>query len=109
MVVSGSTLADNFVSGAGNSFGTEGLFSAISTRGNLASGIDPLLAPATNLGEFDSILNEFDNQGAIEENMMFLDRNTALAVDDMLAAMNSYGAGGTSFGVLTTQKTWHLT
>ena len=102
--VAGSTLADNFVNGGGNSFGTQGLFSAISTRGNMASGIDPLLAPATNLGEFDSILNEFDNQGAIEENMMFLDRNTSLAVDDMLAAMNSYGAGGTSFGVFNNSE-----
>ncbi len=31
--------------------------------------------------------------------MMFVNRATALAVDDMLASMNSYGAGGTSYGV----------
>ena len=30
---------------------------------------------------------------------MFLDRSTSLAMDDMLASMNSYGAGGTSYGV----------
>ena len=31
--------------------------------------------------------------------MLFLNRATSLAIDDMLAAMNSYGAGGTSYGV----------
>jgi hypothetical protein len=31
--------------------------------------------------------------------MMFINRATALAMDDMLASMNSYGAGGTSYGV----------
>ena len=36
---------------------------------------------------------------AIEENMLFCNRATALAIDDMLASMNSYGAGGTSYGV----------
>ena len=83
---------------AGAITGTEGLFSAIEDRGNQASGINGLNA-ATDLAEFDAILAEFDNQGAIEENMMFVNRATALAVDDMLASMNSYGAGGTSYGV----------
>jgi hypothetical protein len=64
----------------------------------MSSGITGVLA-ATDLAEFDAILAEFDSQGAIEENMMFLDRSTALAVDDMLAAMNSNGTGGTSYGV----------
>jgi len=31
--------------------------------------------------------------------MMFVNRATSLAMDDMLASMNSYGAGGTSYGV----------
>ena len=78
--------------------GTEGLFAAIESRGNLTSGVTGVNA-ATDLAEFDAILAEFDNQGAIEENMMFVNRATALAIDDMLASMNSYGAGGTSYGV----------
>ena len=78
--------------------GTEGLFAAIEDRGNLTSGVTGVNA-ATDLAEFDAILAEFDKQGAIEENMMFVNRATALAVDDMLASMNSYGAGGTSYGV----------
>jgi hypothetical protein len=78
--------------------GTEGLFAAIESRGNLTSGVTGVNA-ATDLAEFDAILAEFDNQGAIEENMMFVNRTTSLAMDDMLASMNSYGAGGTSYGV----------
>jgi hypothetical protein len=40
----------------------------------------------TGFGEFDLILNELDKQGAIEENMMFLDRSTSLDIDNMLGA-----------------------
>ena len=78
--------------------GTEGLFAAIEDRGNITSGVTGVNA-ATDLAEFDAILAEFDKQGAIEENMLFVNRATSLAMDDMLAAMNSYGAGGTSYGV----------
>ena len=82
----------------GANFGTEGLFAAIEDRGNVTSGVTGVNA-ATDLAEFDAILAEFDKQGAIEENMMFVNRETSLAMDDMLASMNSYGAGGTSYGV----------
>jgi len=78
--------------------GTEGLFAAVESRGHQTSGVTGVNA-ATDLAEFDAILAEFDKNGAIEENMMFLNRATALAMDDMLASMNSYGAGGTSYGV----------
>ena len=84
-------------SAAGGS-GTEGLFAAIESRGNITSGVTGV-NPATDLAEFDAILAEFDKQGAIEENMLFVNRATSLAMDDMLASMNSYGAGGTSYGV----------
>ena len=82
----------------GTTAGTQGLFDAIETRGNITSGVTGVNA-ATDLAEFDAILAEFDKQGAIEENMMFVNRNVSLAMDDMLASMNSYGAGGTSYGV----------
>jgi hypothetical protein len=83
---------------AGTQAGTEGLFAAIESRGNVTSGVTGVNA-ATDLAEFDAILAEFDKQGAIEENMMFVNRATSLAMDDMLASMNSHGAGGTSYGV----------
>ena len=84
--------------------GTEGLFAAITARGNVyqnyASGTGTGGAGTRSaLGDFDTILQNLDKQGAIEENMLFLDRATSLDFDDMLAAQNSYGAGGTSYGV----------
>ena len=91
--------ADSGASGSG----TEGLFAAIESRGNVTSGITGVNA-ATDLAEFDAILAEFDKQGAIEENMMFVNRATSLAMDDMLASMNSYGAGGTSYGVFNNSE-----
>ena len=36
--------------------------------------------------------------------MMFVNRSTSLAIDDMLASMNSYGAGGTSYGVFNNSE-----
>ena len=96
--VQGSTIIAGSTTNATLDAGTEGLFAAISSRGNLTSGVTGVNA-ATDLAEFDAILAEFDRQGAIEENMMFVNRATSLAMDDMLAAMNSYGAGGTSYGV----------
>ena len=87
----------------GSTVGTEGLFAAIEDRGNTTSGVTGVNA-ATDLAEFDAILAEFDKQGAIEENMMFVNRATSLAMDDMLASMNSYGAGGTSYGVFNNSE-----
>jgi len=96
-VADGATIIAGSTAGAGN-VGTEGLFAAIEERGNVTSGITGVNA-ATDLAEFDAILAEFDSQGAIEENMLFVNRASSLAIDDMLASMNSYGAGGTSYGV----------
>ena len=93
-----ATNADLLINGNANAFGTEGLFAAIEDRGNITTGITGVNA-ATDLAEFDAILAEFDSQGAIEENMLFVNRASSLAIDDMLASMNSYGAGGTSYGV----------
>ena len=73
--------------------GSEGLFSAIETRGNIFTGA------ITNLGDFDSIIERLDKQGAIEENVLFLNRQTSFEIDDMLAAQNSYGNGGSSYGL----------
>ena len=80
--------------------GSEGLFAALESRGLVFNDQDfNNAAGLTGLGDFDVILQELDKQGAIEENMMFLDRRTALDIDNMLARANSYGTGGTSYGV----------
>ena len=98
-----TSVVDSQIGTAGDSFGTEGLFAAIEDRGNITTGVTGVNA-ATDLAEFDAILAEFDKQGAIEENMMFVNRATSLAMDDMLASMNSYGAGGTSYGVFDNEE-----
>ena len=101
---SNSTVVDTTLGAAADSgVGTQGLFDAITDRGNVTSGVTGVNA-ATDLAEFDAILAEFDKQGAIEENMMFVNRATSLAMDDMLASMNSYGAGGTSYGVFDNEE-----
>ena len=75
--------------------GTQGLFAAIQTRGNVEVGF----TAAAGLDEFDAILKNLDTQGAIEENMLFLQRQTSLDFDDMLASISGGFAGGTAFGL----------
>jgi len=77
--------------------GSDGLFAALENRGLVYADSD--FDSATGLAEFDTILQELDKQGSIEENMLFLDRGTSLSIDNMLAQQNSYGTGGTSYGV----------
>ena len=74
--------------------GTEGLFSAVEDRGQVDS------AFSGELSAFDDILKGLDKEGAIEENMLFLNRLTSLAFDDMLAGINGGNNGaGSAFGV----------
>jgi len=75
--------------------GSEGLFAAIQARGNVQTGF----TAAAGLDEFDAILKNLDTQGAIEENMLFLQRQTSLDFDDMLASISGGFAGGTAFGL----------
>jgi len=73
--------------------GTQGLFAAVKERGNIVANF------SGQLTDFDTILKNLDTQGAIEENMLFNNRTLSLLVDDMLSTQNSYGAGGTSYGL----------
>ena len=82
--------------GAAGYKGTEGLFAAVNARGNVEAGFN---AGAGQLADFDSILKNLDTQGAIEENMLFLNRETSLSFDDMLAAISAGANGGTAYGL----------
>jgi hypothetical protein len=84
--------------GGGNA-GAEGLFESIETRGNVWSGGNP-----TTLADFDLVVDRLDKQGAIAENVLFQNRQFSFDTDDMLAAQNSYGAGGTSYGMFDNNK-----
>jgi hypothetical protein len=95
-VVEGTLAETNSGAETAGKKGTEGLFAAVKSRGNVYSGF----APASgDLSQFDEILKNLDTQGAIEENMLFLNRGTSILIDDMLAGVNSYGTGGTSYGL----------
>jgi hypothetical protein len=74
--------------------GSEGMFYSIEERGNVWSGGNP-----STLADFDAIIERLDKQGSIQENVLFLNRQFGFDIDDMLAAQNSYGAGGTSYGL----------
>jgi len=75
--------------------GTQGLFAAIKQRGNVVNNF----TAASGLSDFDSILKNLDTQGAIEENMFFLNRATSLDFDDMLASLSAGSAGGVAYGL----------
>jgi hypothetical protein len=92
-----STSAGGVDSILGANSGTEGLFSALENRGIVAT--DAFDASTDVIADFDLILKELDKQGSIEENMLFLDRNSNLILDDGLGAVNANFSGGTSFGV----------
>ena len=79
--------------------GSEGIFYSVENRGNVWGGGFP-----TSLLEWDSVVSRLDKQGAIEENVLFVDRDFGFGIDDMLAAQNSYGSGGTSYGLFDNDK-----
>ena len=78
-----------------NAYGSEGLFAAIQARGNIMSGF----SAGTGLSDFDQVLKNLDTQGAIEENMLFLNRGLDLDFDDMLGQISGGTVGGTAYGL----------
>ena len=91
---SGSGAANASLNPTYGNKGSEGIFYVVNNRGNVWGGGNP-----TTLSDFDSIISRLDKQGSIEENVIFLNRAFSFDIDDMLAAQNSYGAGGTSYGL----------
>jgi len=86
--------AEAYLSGntGGGNAGTQGLIDSIETRGNVWAAGNP-----TALADWDSILKRLDKQGAIQQNIIFNDRDMSIAVDDMLGAIHS--ATGPSYGM----------
>jgi len=85
--------------------GSEGLLAAIGSRGIVATNqFDSATPAADKLPEFDLLLKELDKQGAIEENMLFLDRDANLYIDDLLAGLSSGAQGGTAYGVFNNSE-----
>jgi hypothetical protein len=70
-------------SGSTPSAGTQGVFYAVNARGNVWGAGNP-----TTLSEWDTIVARLDQQGAIEENVLFVNRQMGFDVDNMLAGLN---------------------
>jgi len=81
--------------GSAVAYGSEGLFAAIQARGNVMAGF----SAGTGLSDFDQVLKNLDTQGAIEENMLFLNRSLDLDFDDMLGQISGGSVGGTAYGL----------
>jgi len=96
---SGSGVATQTANTQVGNKGSEGIFYVVNSRGNVWGGGNP-----TTLVDFDSIISRLDKQGSIEENVIFVNRAFSFDIDDMLAAQNSYGTGGTSYGLFDNDK-----
>tara|TARA_R100000697_G_scaffold123220_1_gene155065 strand:+ start:1 stop:1254 length:1254 start_codon:yes stop_codon:yes gene_type:complete len=99
-----SERATNAALTGANIEGSEGMFAAIENRGNVYNDFAGAAAPggSGSMADFDDILKHLDKQGAIEENMLFLSRRTALDFDDMIGAMAGGGyasAQAASYGL----------
>lgn len=78
--------------------GSEGLFYAIENGGNTTTG------SLASLDDIDAIVTRLDKQGAIEENVLFVNRSLSFEIDDVLAAQNNFGSSGSSFGLFDNDK-----
>lgn len=80
--------------GAADISGSKGLFHQIEENGNVASG-----GTLDALENVDDVIKRLDKEGAIEENVLFVNRQLSFDIDDMLAAQSSNAAGGVSYGL----------
>jgi hypothetical protein len=90
-MVEGTSYENGSAAAAAGFTGTEGFFEAVE-QGNIFSGV------VTSLTDVDEILARLNRQGAISEYIMMNDFEQDRALDYLLAAQNSYGVGGTSYG-----------
>jgi hypothetical protein len=95
----GSGVATQVTAASVGDKGSEGIFYVVENRGNVWGGGNP-----TTLAEWDSIISRLDKQGAIEENVTFVNRDFGFDIDDMLALQSSNAAGGVSYGLFDNEK-----
>ena len=73
--------------------GTKGLFYEIENGGNVSTGD---IGDRTDL---ENIAKVLDKEGAIQENVLFVNRDTSFKIDTVLAAQNNSGASTSSYGL----------
>ena len=82
--------------------GTKGLFYEVENRGNIATGS---IAARTDIEELIKVL---DKEGAIQENVMFVNRTKSFEIDTVLAAQNNSGASTASYGLFDNDESMAL-
>jgi len=73
--------------------GTKGLFYEVETGGNVTSG------DIGDRDDLEAIAKVLDKEGAIQENVLFVNRDTSFKIDRVLAAQNNSGASTSSYGL----------
>ena len=73
--------------------GTKGMFYEIDENGNTTSGV------ITDRDDLEAFAKVLDKEGAIQENVLFVNRATGFDIDRVLAAQNNSGASTSSYGL----------
>jgi|DEB19_MinimDraft_2_1074335.scaffolds.fasta_scaffold00039_5 hypothetical protein len=97
MVEGEPAVAGSAVASAGYK-GTKGLFYEIANRGNVGSGA------ITERVDLENIIKVLDKEGAIQENVLFVNRKTSFEIDTVLAAQNNFGSSGASYGLFDNEQ-----
>jgi len=104
---SGAAIHFGNAGGTDSQGGSQGVFYVVNLRGNVWGGGTP-----TTLSDWDTIVSRLDKQGAIEENVVFVNRNFSFEIDNMLATLNGFNggspAGAASFGLFDNDITMAL-
>ena len=82
--------------------GTKGLFYEIENRGNIATG------SIASRGDLEELIKVLDKEGAIQENVMFVNRTKSFEIDNVLAAQNNSGASTASYGLFDNDESMAL-
>jgi hypothetical protein len=73
--------------------GTKGLFYEIANRGNVGTG------NITEREDLENIIKVLDKEGAIQENVLFVNRKTSFEIDKVLASISNANTSLASYGL----------
>ncbi len=82
--------------------GTKGLFHEVENRGNISTGS---IASRTDI---ETLIQVLDKEGAIQENVLFVNRAKSFEIDNVLAAQNNSGASTSSYGLFDNDESMAL-
>ena len=92
-MVEGEPAASGSAALAAGYKGTKGLFYEIENGGNTSSG------DITDRDDLEQFAKVLDKEGAIQENVLFVNRDTSFKIDRVLADQNNSGASTSSYGL----------